>query len=88
MEHGFNYQGKECMTSGTTGDQLTAYIYFGPVIFSKIILSPFILSTVLPLFLCQGLLSKVEAHGDGQDARTFSGTQSHSYSAADRGSSP
>ena len=33
IKHGFNYQGKECMTSGTTGEQLTAYIYFGPVIF-------------------------------------------------------
>ena len=31
IKHGYNYQGKECMTSGTTGEQLTAYIYFGPV---------------------------------------------------------
>jgi DNA-directed RNA polymerase beta subunit len=32
IKHGYNYQGKECMTSGTTGEQLSAYIYFGPVI--------------------------------------------------------
>ena len=31
INHGYNYQGKECMTSGATGEQLTAYIYFGPV---------------------------------------------------------
>ncbi len=86
MKHGFNYQGKECMTSGTTGEQLTAYIYFGPVVFIKFFFRN-ILLIVFPLF-CQGLLSKVEAHGDGQDARSFTWTQSCSYSAADRGSSP
>lgn len=32
IKHGYNYQGKETMTSGTTGEQLTAYIYFGPVL--------------------------------------------------------
>jgi hypothetical protein len=32
MKHGYNYQGKETMTSGTTGEQLTAYIYLGPVL--------------------------------------------------------
>ena len=31
IKHGFNYQGKECLVSGTTGEQLMAYIYFGPV---------------------------------------------------------
>ena len=29
--HGFNYKGTECLTSGTTGEQLSAYIFFGPV---------------------------------------------------------
>lgn len=36
IKHGYNYQGKECMTSGTTGEQLTAYIYFGPVYYQKL----------------------------------------------------
>ena len=36
IEHGFHYQGKECLTSGTTGEQLQAYIYFGPVYYQKL----------------------------------------------------
>jgi len=36
INHGYNYQGKECMTSGATGEQLTAYIYFGPVYYQKL----------------------------------------------------
>ncbi|KAI9563545.1 hypothetical protein GHT06_011008 [Daphnia sinensis] len=36
IKHGYNYQGKECLTSGTTGEQLTAYIYFGPVYYQKL----------------------------------------------------
>ena len=36
IKHGFNYQGKECMTSGLTGEQLMAYIYFGPVYYQKL----------------------------------------------------
>ncbi|KAI9563491.1 hypothetical protein GHT06_010954 [Daphnia sinensis] len=36
IKHGYNYQGKECLASGTTGEQLTAYIYFGPVYCQKL----------------------------------------------------
>ena len=48
IKHGYNYQGKETMTSGTTGEQLTAYIYFGPVLkwiifsFDLICVNPFL----------------------------------------------
>lgn len=31
IKHGFNYLGKECLTSGITGEPLAAYIYFGPI---------------------------------------------------------
>lgn len=33
---GFNYLGKDCLTSGITGESLTAYIYFGPVYYQKL----------------------------------------------------
>lgn len=66
IKHGFNYQGKECMTSGITGEQLTAYIYFGPVSF--IVIFRFY-SRFRMCMLFAGLLSKIETHGNGQDAR-------------------
>lgn len=31
IEHGYNYLGKDFMTSGITGAPFEAYIYFGPV---------------------------------------------------------
>ena len=31
VRFGYNYQGKQLMTSGITGETLTGYIYFGPV---------------------------------------------------------
>ena len=31
IEKNFNYQGKETLTSGITGESLSAYIFFGPV---------------------------------------------------------
>lgn len=31
IRNGFNYQGKDMLYSGITGEPLTAYIYFGPV---------------------------------------------------------
>lgn len=31
IKHGYNYLGKDFMTSGITGSPLEAYIYFGPV---------------------------------------------------------
>ncbi|XP_054716873.1 DNA-directed RNA polymerase III subunit RPC2-like [Uloborus diversus] len=33
---GFNYLGKDCMTSGVTGEPLQAYIFFGPIYYQKL----------------------------------------------------
>lgn len=34
--HGYNYLGKDMLTSGITGESLQAYIYFGPVYYQKL----------------------------------------------------
>ncbi len=36
VRHGFNYQGKDMLTSGITGEPLQAYIYHGPVYYQKL----------------------------------------------------
>lgn len=36
IRHGFNYAGKDYLTSGITGEALTAYIFFGPVFYQKL----------------------------------------------------
>ncbi len=36
IRHGFSYQGKDCLTSGITGESLQAYIYFGPIYYQKL----------------------------------------------------
>ncbi|KAF3854660.1 hypothetical protein F7725_022715 [Dissostichus mawsoni] len=36
VRHGYNYQGKDFVTSGITGEPLEAYIYFGPVYYQKL----------------------------------------------------
>eukprot|EP00794_Sanderia_malayensis_P007070 gene7070-7865_t len=36
VQHGFNYQGKDFVTSGITGEPLSAYIFFGPVYYQKL----------------------------------------------------
>ena len=36
IEAGFNYQGKDCITSGITGESLQAYIFMGPVYYQKL----------------------------------------------------
>ncbi|XP_038053269.1 DNA-directed RNA polymerase III subunit RPC2-like [Patiria miniata] len=36
ISHGFNYLGKDYVTSGITGEPLSAYIYFGPVYYQKL----------------------------------------------------
>ncbi|XP_064629058.1 DNA-directed RNA polymerase III subunit RPC2-like [Lineus longissimus] len=36
IRHGFNYLGKEYVTSGITGEPLSAYIYFGPIYYQKL----------------------------------------------------
>jgi DNA-directed RNA polymerase III subunit RPC2 len=34
--YGFNYLGKDMLTSGLTGEQISAYIYFGPIYYQKL----------------------------------------------------
>lgn len=36
LRYGFNCNGKELMTSGITGEPMTAYIYFGPIYYQKL----------------------------------------------------
>lgn len=36
IKHGFNYLGKDYITSGITGEPLSAYIYFGPIFYQKL----------------------------------------------------
>jgi len=36
VSKGFNYSGKDLVTSGITGETLQAYIYFGPVYYQKL----------------------------------------------------
>jgi len=36
VEKGYNYQGKDTLTSGITGESLQAYIYHGPVYYQKL----------------------------------------------------
>ncbi|KAG1714217.1 DNA-directed RNA polymerase III subunit RPC2 [Nymphon striatum] len=36
IRHGYNYLGKDCLTSGITGEHLAAYIYFGPVYYQNL----------------------------------------------------
>ncbi|KAJ7415330.1 DNA-directed RNA polymerase III subunit RPC2 [Pitangus sulphuratus] len=36
IRHGYNYLGKDYVTSGITGEPLEAYIYFGPVYYQKL----------------------------------------------------
>ncbi|KAI8391025.1 DNA-directed RNA polymerase III subunit RPC2 [Radiomyces spectabilis] len=36
IEHGFNYSGKDYVTSGITGEPLSAYIFFGPIYYQKL----------------------------------------------------
>nr|XP_055184006.1 DNA-directed RNA polymerase III subunit RPC2 isoform X3 [Nyctereutes procyonoides] len=36
VRHGYNYLGKDFVTSGITGEPLEAYIYFGPVYYQKL----------------------------------------------------
>ncbi|XP_033118006.1 DNA-directed RNA polymerase III subunit RPC2-like [Anneissia japonica] len=36
IRHGYNYLGKDYLTSGITGEALSAYIYFGPVYYQKL----------------------------------------------------
>ena len=36
MKSGYNYRGKDYITSGITGEGLSAYIFFGPIFYQKL----------------------------------------------------
>tara|TARA_B100000519_G_C14015733_1_gene330937 strand:+ start:16 stop:402 length:387 start_codon:yes stop_codon:yes gene_type:complete len=36
MQCGYNYRGKDYITSGITGEGLSAYIFFGPIFYQKL----------------------------------------------------
>jgi DNA-directed RNA polymerase III subunit RPC2 len=36
VKHGYNYSGKDYVTSGITGEPLQAYIFFGPIYYQKL----------------------------------------------------
>ena len=36
IEKGFNYLGKDILTSGLTGEPLQSYIFFGPIFYQKL----------------------------------------------------
>ena len=36
VKHGFNYSGKDYLTSGITGEPLSAYVFFGPMYYQKL----------------------------------------------------
>ncbi|KAF2085727.1 DNA-directed rna polymeras-like protein III subunit [Saccharata proteae CBS 121410] len=36
LENGFNYSGKDMLTSGITGEALPAYVFFGPIYYQKL----------------------------------------------------
>lgn len=36
VRHGFNYLGKDYVTSGITGEPVEAYVYFGPIYYQKL----------------------------------------------------
>lgn len=36
VRHGFNYAGKDYLTSGITGEPLSVYVFFGPVYYQKL----------------------------------------------------
>ncbi|OCB85858.1 beta and beta-prime subunits of DNA dependent RNA-polymerase [Sanghuangporus baumii] len=36
VDHGFNYAGKDMLTSGITGEQMEAYVFFGPIYYQKL----------------------------------------------------
>jgi len=36
IKHGYNYLGKDYVTSGITGEPLSAYIFFGPIFYQKL----------------------------------------------------
>lgn len=65
VEAGFSYSGKDCLTSGITGEPMEAYVYFGPIYYQK--LSMYGLPTVV--YRCYLTFCSINrAHGYGQNA--------------------
>jgi len=42
IESGFDYSGKDMLTSGVTGQSLEAYVFFGPIYYQKLKVSRFV----------------------------------------------
>ncbi len=36
VSHGYSYSGKEIFTSGTTGEELEGYVFYGPVLYQRL----------------------------------------------------
>lgn len=36
IDNGFNYAGKDMLTSGITGQSMECYVYFGPIYYQKL----------------------------------------------------
>ena len=36
IDHGFSYDGKDYLTSGTTGEPLPAYVFTGPIYYQRL----------------------------------------------------
>lgn len=51
IENGFNYGGKDMLTSGITGEPLEAYVYFGPIYYQKLSKNHIFVSTLLLKFV-------------------------------------
>jgi hypothetical protein len=75
IENGFNYAGKDMLTSGITGEQMEAYVYFGPIYYQK-------LSRSFSPVPGGTLLTRYRTHGHGQDARSCTWSTSYTDSAA------
>jgi hypothetical protein len=84
-EAGFNYAGKDMLTSGITGQSLECYVYFGPIYYQK-----------LKVGLEVGIRAWIKrrasrtdactAYGHGQDACATNGSEGELDSPAYRGS--
>jgi DNA-directed RNA polymerase III subunit RPC2 len=54
MDYGFNYGGKDMLTSGITGQPLEAYVYFGPIYYQKLKVSclAYVCGQIQPVLSC------------------------------------
>ena len=63
VKNGYNYLGKDILTSGITGEPLEAYIYHGPGMLQKYILFFSNLCNLNYTYYFFSVLSKIETHG-------------------------